>query len=172
MSFLKSLFATKPDPREAMRPLWDRVVEIGREKPWFAQFGVDDSVGGRFDMITAVLSLVLIRLESEERFGPQIALLTELFVDDMDGQLRELGINDVVVGKHMGKLMATLGGRIGAFRDGLAKEDDAALAGAVERNMRLLDGADPKATAAALRALYEQLLSIDAEAIVAGNIAR
>ncbi len=172
MSFLKNLFKSEPDPRESMRPLWERVVEIAREKPWFAEHGVEDSVGGRFDMITAVISLVMIRLESEDGFGPEIALLTELFVDDMDGQLRELGINDVVVGKHMGKLMATLGGRIGALRDGLASDNDTALAGAVERNMQLVEGADPAQTAAALRALYADLQAADADAIAAGTIAR
>lgn len=172
MSFLKNLFKSEPDPREAMRPLWERVIEISREKPWFAEHGIEDSVGGRFDMITAVISLVMIRLESEERFGPEIAYLTELFVEDMDGQLRELGINDVVVGKHMGKLMATLGGRIGALRDGLAQEDNAALAGAVSRNMQLVEDADPAKTAAALRTLYGELQAIDGDALVAGQIPR
>ena len=172
MSFLKTLFKSEPDPRETMRPLWERTVEIAREKPWYATHGVEDSVGGRFDVITFVLSLILIRLEEEDGFAPEMAWLTELFVDDMDGQLRELGINDVVVGKHMGKLMATLGGRIGTLRDGLSNEDESALADAVERNVQLLEGADPMVTAAALHVLYQQLRLIAPEAIIAGDIAR
>lgn len=172
MSFLKSIFSAQPDPRESMRPLWERVIEISREKPWFAQHGIEDNVGGRFDMITAVIALVMIRLESEERFGQEIAWLTELFVEDMDGQLRELGINDVVVGKHMGKLMATLGGRIGALRDGLASENNTALAGVVSRNMQLVEGTDPENTGAALRALYTDLRTIAADDLIAGSITR
>ena len=52
------------------------------------------------------------------------ALLTEWFVEEMDGQLREQGVGDVVVGKHVGRLMATLGGRIGALRGGDRRAPD------------------------------------------------
>ncbi|WP_204310223.1 ubiquinol-cytochrome C chaperone family protein, partial [Enterobacter cloacae] len=46
--------------------------------------------------------------------------LTEVFIDDMDGQLRQIGIGDIVVGKHVGKMMGMLGGRLGAYREALA----------------------------------------------------
>src|SRR6185312_7281096 len=117
MPLLQRLFRGKPDPREAMRPLWHRVVEVSREPEWYATCGVADSVAGRFDMITAVLSLVLLRLERDRDCARESALLTELFVEDMDGQLREFGVGDIVVGKHIGKLMASLGGRLGAYRE-------------------------------------------------------
>src|SRR3546814_8889050 len=48
---------------------------------------------------------------------------SDLFVEDMEGQLREIGINDVVVGKRMGGLMSALGGRLGAIRAALATND-------------------------------------------------
>ena len=82
--------------------------------------GVADTIDGRFDMIAAVLSIVLLRIEAEpgaESFGVALA---ERFVDDMDPQLREIGIGDIVVGKHVGKMMSMLGGRLGAYREGLA----------------------------------------------------
>src|SRR6478735_12298251 len=120
MPLLSRLFRSKPDPREALRALWHRVVEISRERLWYAHCGVADTVPGRFDMITAVLALVLLRLERDGDCAAQGALLAELFVEDMDGQLRESGVGDIVVGKHIGKLMASLGGRIGAYRAALA----------------------------------------------------
>ena len=123
VNFLSRLLRTS-DPREALRPLWHRAVEISREPQWYADCGVADTVPGRFDMVTAVLSLVLLRLEAADRAN-ETALLTELFVEDMDGQLRESGVGDIVVGKHMGKLMATLGGRLGAYRDALTASGDA-----------------------------------------------
>ena len=172
MSFLKSIFAGKSDPRDAVRPLWTRIIEISREREWYGTHGVEDSVSGRFDMISAVLSIVLVRLEREGRFGQEIASLTELFVEDMDGQLRELGINDVVVGKHMGRLMATLGGRIGAFRDGLNAPGNRDLTEAVERNIQLVDEAGAEGTATALAKLFAQLEAIDGEKIVVGEIVR
>ena len=37
-----------------------------------------------------------------------------LFIDDMDATLRQIGIGDYVVGKHVGRMMGALGGRLGA----------------------------------------------------------
>src|SRR3546814_9204461 len=50
----------------------------------------------------------------------------------MDGQLREIGIGDIIVGKHIGRMMSMLGGRLGAYRAGLAEGD---LAPALVRNL-------------------------------------
>lgn len=119
MSFLKKLFGEK-DERLALAPLYEAVVARGRLPFWYAEGGVPDTLDGRFDMIAAILSTVLIRLESEgeKGLGPS-ALLTELFIDDMDGQLRQIGIGDIVVGKHVGRMMSALGGRLAAYREAL-----------------------------------------------------
>ena len=99
-------------------------------------------------------------------------LLTELFVEDMDGQLRESGVGDMIVGKHIGKLMGTMGGRLGAYRDALASGDATALADAVTRNVSLRDGADPTAVAVRLRTLADTVAAMPAADLLAGNIAR
>ena len=158
------------DPRAALRPLWHRTVEISREPEWYATCGVADTVPGRFDMVTAVLSLVLLRLD-QARCGAETALLTELFVEDMDGQLRESGVGDVVVGKHIGKLMATLGGRLGAYRAALA-DDDGALAEAVRRNVTVNEGVAPEPLAMRLRDLADRLAATEADELLAGRIER
>ena len=49
-----------------------------------------------------------------------MAFLTEIFVDDMDAQLREIGVGDMIVGKRIGKLLGAFGGRLGAYREALA----------------------------------------------------
>lgn len=127
--------------REALVPLYRAVVAAARRPIWYRQGGVPDTIDGRFDMVAAILSLVLIRLEGAGDPGREpAALLTELFVDDMDGQLRQQGVGDIVVGKHIGKLMGMLGGRLGAFREGLQPGGD--LDGAITRN--LLRGQDPR----------------------------
>lgn len=171
MSLLSRLLAPRTDPREQLRPLWHRVCEIAREPHWYAREGVSDTVPGRFDMVTAVLALVLLRMEREAALVPPAARLTELFVEDMDGQLRESGVGDLMVGKHMGKLMGVLGGRLGALREGLAQADDQALAQAVERNVTLLAGTDPAPLAAALRALAGRIGAASAEDLRAGRLA-
>ena len=66
MSFLSRLLGTAPDPREAIRPLWHRVVELAREPSYYADCNVADSVGGRFDLITAVVCVIMVRLEASD----------------------------------------------------------------------------------------------------------
>lgn len=100
------------------------------------------------------------------------ARLTERFITDMDGQLRQRGIGDLVVGKHVGRMMSQLGGRLTAYRDGLAEGGD--LAGAIDRNIHR--GATVTASASAhvergLRALAEGLTRCDLGALMAGDIA-
>ncbi|MEQ8412364.1 MAG: ubiquinol-cytochrome C chaperone family protein [Erythrobacter sp.] len=146
LAFLARVFGTAPDPRERIRPLWHRVIELAREKSFYSDCKVADTVGGRFDLITAVLSAVIVRVEASE-MRAESALLAELFVEDMDGQLREFGVNDVVVGKKVGKLMSLLGGRLGAYRGALNERDRARLVAAVSRNVQFAEGADEQAGA-------------------------
>ncbi|MEO8724025.1 MAG: ubiquinol-cytochrome C chaperone family protein, partial [Sphingobium sp.] len=131
MSLLARLFS-RSDPRQSMAALYGAVVAQGRNVHWYATGKVPDTLDGRFDMIAAALSLVLLRLEHEDQ-AQQGAWLTELFVDDMDGQLRQIGIGDVVVGKYIGQMMSALGGRLGAYRAAFAPGGD--LGEALARNL-------------------------------------
>ena len=55
-----------------LRPLWHRVVEVAREPQWYAQGGIADTVAGRFDAITVVLGLVLLRLRRARRCAAKL----------------------------------------------------------------------------------------------------
>ena len=171
MSFLSRIFGT-PDPREAVRPLWHRVIELAREPSYYSDCNVADTVGGRFDLITAVLCVFMVRVEASE-MRAESALLAELFVEDMDGQLREFGVNDVVVGKRVGKLMSVLGGRLGAYRSALVEKDREKLISAVQRNVTFSEDVDEAAGAAGvadkLMALSERLATFEDEAIMKAN---
>lgn len=174
MTFLSRLFRPRADPREALRPLWHRTVEIAREPEWYAQCGVADTLEGRFDMITATLALVLLRMENDRMLADQTALLTELFVEDMDGQLRQSGVGDLMVGKKIGKQMSTLGGRIGAYREALSQADVAeqtrALAAATRRNVTLAEDSRAELFADRLLSLQARLASVDADRLLEGTL--
>jgi cytochrome b pre-mRNA-processing protein 3 len=115
-----------------MTPLYAACVAEGRQPHWYVEGKVPDTLDGRFDMIAAIVSLVLLRFSALDAKQESV-WLTELFVNDMDGQLRQIGIGDVVVGKHIGRMMSALGGRISAYEAGLASEGD--LSGALVRNL-------------------------------------
>ena len=155
---------------DAALPLYNAVVLRAREEHWYLAGAVPDTVDGRFDMIAAVLSMLLLRLEEEPAGAEPAARLTERFVDDMDAQLRQLGIGDIVVGKQIGKMMAALGGRLGAYRDGLAAggfED------ALVRNLYRGTAPDPAALAHVadrLRRLHTDLTSIPIDQLLTGYL--
>lgn len=170
MNLLRRLFAPA-DPRDALRPLWSRIVALAREPEWYRDAGVADTLEGRFDMVATVLALVLLRMERTPVLAERTALLTEIFVEEMDGQLRQTGVGDLMVGKQIGKLMAALGGRTGAYREALADTGGDALEKAVRRNVTLADPALAPTAADRLRALAARLATIGDEALLAGQIA-
>ena len=159
------------ETRDEALPLYNAVVTRGRAEHWYVGGGVPDTVDGRFDMIAAVLAMVLLRLEAQPEAAALSAHLTERFVDDMDGQLRQLGMGDMVVCKHIGKMMSMLGGRLGAYRDGLAAGD---LAPALVRNLYRGEAPAPDAVAhvaAALMALRSELDALPLDRLTAGELA-
>ncbi len=170
---MKSLFARlfKPVEPSGIHALWHEVVAIAREPEWYRDARVADTIEGRFDMVSAVTALTMTRLQESgnPRHGVE---LTELFITDMDSQLREEGVGDLMVGKHIGKLVSALGGRISAYREGLESSDPAVLEEAVRRNMTLLDGAAPGAAAARLRGLSADLDATPMEQLLQGKVAR
>lgn len=157
-------------PQSEALPLYQAVVARARLPHWYVDGAVPDTVDGRFDMVAAVLALVLLRLEQNPAGAQASARVTERFVDDMDGQLREIGIGDIIVGKHIGRMMAMLGGRLGAYRGALAEGD---LGPALVRN--LYRGIPPAPAALAhvtreLTALHAALAATPLPAIVEGQV--
>ena len=171
MSLLKRIFgSSEPDPKLKLVPLYNQIVAHARQLHWYEQGQVPDSLDGRFDMVAAVLALVLLRLEVSDAHAQDMAYLTEVFVDDMDGQLRESGVGDVIVGKYMGKMMSALGGRLVAFRAGLAQPE--ALDKAIMRNIYRSETAEPAGLANVRHGLLElerSLAATSPETIVAGS---
>lgn len=169
MSILSRLFPAR-SAREPYVPLYRAVVAEARRPFWYAEGGAPDTLDGRFDMVALVTALVLIRMEADGEAGREpAARLTELFIDDMEGQLRQQGVGDVVVGKHVGRMMSALGGRIGAYREGLAGGD---LEGALVRN--LWRGAEPAAgagiVAMEMRSLADRLAALSLPDILGGRL--
>jgi len=166
MGFIARLMGRRDD---TALPLYTAIVARAREPHWF-EAGVPDTVDGRFDMIATVLAFVLLRLEDDPAAAEASARLTERFVDDMDGQLREIGIGDIVVGKHIGKMMGMLGGRLGAYRTALA---EGGLGAALVRNLWRGETPEPAALAhveAALLALRDALAAQPTGPLLEGTL--
>jgi cytochrome b pre-mRNA-processing protein 3 len=174
LSLLTRILGGRSD-RDQLAPLYRRIVEIGRDPAWYRAGQVPDTVNGRFDIIAAVLALVLIRLEREEDREARNAgtFLTEIFIQDMDGSLRQIGIGDLVVGKHIGRVMSALGGRLAAFRPAMA--DRAGMETAVTRNIFHEAAPGPEAVTYVSDRLFRlarQLDAASAQKLIQGEVPR
>lgn len=169
VGFLQRLFGAKQQ-RSRLEPLYAAIVARARDPAWYLEGGVPDTIDGRFDMIAALLALVLIRMEREgDREAP--TLLAEIFIDDMEGSVRQIGIGDLMVGKHVGRMVGALGGRIAAFR--AAAVTGESFEEAVRRNIFHEAPPSPEALASAtarLRAFHEGLQRLPGTALMAGSL--
>lgn len=172
MSFLQRIFGqAAPDPKLKLQPLYTAIIAKGRLLHWYEQGQVPDTLDGRFDMIATILAMVILRMEEIDGAAQDSAYLTELFVDDMDAQMREAGIGDVVVAKDMGKIMSVLGGRIGAFRGAFDNPDR--LTAAILRNIYEggpIDEFAQKHVAGKLNDFWKMLQSANQETLVEAKI--
>ena len=171
LSLLQRLFGDRR-PRAALEPLYQAVVAVARDPAWYLDGAVPDTLDGRFDMVAALTALVLIRFETEGEAGQSPGvLLTEVFVDDMDGTMRQIGVGDYVVGKHVGRMVGALGGRLTAFRSAMAGE--VAFDAPVRRNV--FHEAPPSEAAVAfvagrLARFADGLQALPLDALIAGQV--
>lgn len=154
---------TGPD----LSPLYSAVVDKARRPEWYLRGGAQDTLDGRFEVLALVMARVLLRFERDGATGAAAAArLTENFVADMDGQLRETGYGDLGVGKQVGKQVGALGGRLGSYRDGITRD-------ALVRN--LWRGEDQgveahAAVAATVRDLDEGLAALALDQLIEGRL--
>jgi cytochrome b pre-mRNA-processing protein 3 len=159
-----------PRHNAAADALYAAVVEQARRPAFYAKLGVPDTVDGRFEMIALHMFLVLHRLKGEaaaEAFGQ--ALFDAMFAD-MDRSLREMGVSDLSVGRHVKNMAKAFYGRVGAYESGLADPTDAALGEAIRRNVygTVATPPDPAPLAAYLRASVAALAAQSPGDLTAG----
>lgn len=110
------------DPQQiAARVLYDRIVSQARHPAFYTDYGVPDSLDGRFDLIVLHCFLVLHRLKRNGRESEDAAqsLIDTLFLD-MDSSLRELGVGDLGVSRRVKRMAEGFYGRISAYETGLS----------------------------------------------------
>jgi cytochrome b pre-mRNA-processing protein 3 len=158
---------------DTISTLYGMIVAQARLPCFYRDYGVPDTVNGRFDLIVLHLALVLDRLMRDPAQRDAGQALFDRFCEDMDDNLREMGISDLKVPKEMRRMGEAFYGRAQAYQAALAAEGDQALVEAIARN---IFGATPPGPAAALRlALYmreavREVAAQDAAAVAAGAL--
>jgi cytochrome b pre-mRNA-processing protein 3 len=142
--------------------LYETIVAVGRRPQLFGPGRAPDSFNGRFEVLTLVASLALIRLQAEPDQKRLAAAFTDILFRGFDSGFREAGTGDLSVPRKMKQVAQDFYGRLNAYAGALKPEAPAnALAEALARNI-WPDGADRafsaplaasvRATAAALAA--------------------
>jgi cytochrome b pre-mRNA-processing protein 3 len=127
------LFRRKPV--EPALALYATIVAAARQPKFYADWGVPDTLDGRFDVLVMHMYLAIDRLKD---FGVPTAnlrqVLTDTFFAQMDATLREVGVGDLTVGKKVRKMAEAFFGRVTAYNAAIEKADDS-LTAAVARNV-------------------------------------
>ena len=120
-----NLFRKSTAP-EAVDHAYRSIVAQSRQPRFYAEWGVPDTVTGRFDMVSLHLALLLRRLKGDESAREFSQALVELFFQDMDRSIRELGVTDLGVPKKvkaMGNVFYGLANVLGPALDSASVAD-------------------------------------------------
>jgi cytochrome b pre-mRNA-processing protein 3 len=149
------------------------VVRHARRPVFFTDYGIPDSLDGRFELICLHAFLYLHRLKAER---PQASRVCQSFFDrmfaDFDRSLREMGTGDLSVGKHVKRMTRAFYGRILAYEKGLSGGDEL-LGAAVARNLYgTVAGSAPAigAMATYIREAVDGLRRQSAAELLAGHV--
>ncbi|HKS19345.1 MAG TPA: ubiquinol-cytochrome C chaperone family protein [Bradyrhizobium sp.] len=102
-------------PRGTIEAIYGMIVTQAREPLFYRDLGVPDTVNGRFDLLLLHLWLVLRRLKSVEAGTDLSQALFDHFCEDMDDNLREMGVGDLAVPKRMQAFGEAFYGRTAAY---------------------------------------------------------
>ena len=131
-----SLPFRRASPTDKIDALYGMIVAQARNPEFYRGYGVPDSVEGRLDMIMLHMVLVLRQLTKVHGTVPPAGQqLFDRFCQDIDGNLREMGVGDLAVPKRMQKVGEAFYGRSKVYESALADDDPAALEAAVARNV-------------------------------------
>jgi cytochrome b pre-mRNA-processing protein 3 len=102
-------------PRGTIEAIYGMIVTQAREPLFYRDLGVPDTVNGRFDLVVLHLWMVLRRLQAMADGKSLSQTLFDRFCDDMDANLREMGVGDLTVPKRMQAFGEAFYGRAKAY---------------------------------------------------------
>jgi cytochrome b pre-mRNA-processing protein 3 len=129
-----SLFRRRQPSEDFATVLYARTADRARAAELYEACGIPDTLDGRFDALALHAALVIDRLRHE----PDGESLSQAFFDAMfrhlDLTLREIGVQDLGVGRRIKIMAEGFHGRALAYRAALAGDGPTPLAEVLRRN--------------------------------------
>ena len=94
-AMLGFLFRGLTAERPSATALFDALTAEARQKHWYVEGEVPDTLDGRFAVLATITALANVRLERDEDEGERLSVaLAERFIEVMESEHRELGLGD------------------------------------------------------------------------------
>jgi cytochrome b pre-mRNA-processing protein 3 len=161
----------KSPTKTAGERLHAAAVKQSRTESLYGRLGAPDTIEGRFELLTLHVILLVDRLKD----GPgEVAAvrqaLFDVYVSQLDGALREMGVGDLAVGKRMRRLGEAFYGRCRSYEAAFsALPDVAALEAALDRTVfSAMPAAASEGLAAYVRRCRESLAAADTRSLISG----
>lgn len=134
-----------PLPASHAEMLYHHILQASRRPILYRDYGVEDSIDGRFDALCLFQSLMMRRLAgSSEALSALSQELFDAMFADMDLTLREMGVGDMGVGKRVKFMSEAYMGRLTAYDKALKADTKDALQEALLRNLYRIDNPQPE----------------------------
>ncbi len=116
----------KPRPAKAAgAKLYAGAVGQARSAIFYRDFGVRDSMEGRFELFSLHVIFLIERLKGQGEAGAETSqAVFDSYVKGLDDAFREIGVADTSVGKKMKKLAGAFYGRLKTYDEAVASLPD------------------------------------------------
>jgi len=172
-AFLKVLkLSRQPSTaRLAAERLHAAAVAQSRTPALYADLGAPDTIEGRFEMLSLHVILLIDRMKGDAGVPSEVRqTLFDVFVSQLDGAMREMGVGDLSMAKRMRKLGALFYGRLQAYSEAFqALPETAPLAEVIARTVLVDLSSSPEPLAAYVAGVHQSLAAQEAQALVAGQ---
>jgi cytochrome b pre-mRNA-processing protein 3 len=168
------VFRRRAQERQTVAGLYAAIAAQARVPVFYADLGVPDTVDGRFDLLVLHVWMVLHRLDAEPDSGQVKQDLFDAMFAHLDLTVREMGAQDLGVGRRIKKMAEGFHGRAGSFREAWLSGEGARLEEALTRNVFGKTTPAPEAVARLARYVGDsigRLTQTPAAPLMAGRIA-
>lgn len=130
------LFGKKAIYKETALQLYGALNIQSRKMVFYTRCGVPDTTEGRFDVICLHSFLIMSRLQREGKEGDYVSqALFDVIFRQFERALREMGVGDLSVPRHVKRMMTAYKGRYYAYEGALKNKDNTMLAEVIKRNV-------------------------------------
>ncbi len=134
--FFNSYSITKHQKRDLIDSFYQKIVDVSRNKVFYARLKIPDTLDGRFDLLALFSIILIFSLSKSGKKGFELSqiLFDKIFLD-LDLSLREMGAGDAGVHIKMKNMIRSYMGRQKAYCDCFEKDNFFKLEKSIVRNI-------------------------------------